>query len=289
LKEITDCKSNPAALFCRKMDFFGTTLVPNILQAITTLCPIDEELVKMTSACLNAVEEVLNRQYKRYFTLSITAALKNETASARLHNIDSEELMGMFSDAKGRCPNATLCYLSCKLRSKKNRTIDYLDNQEDLSREKVVKWSIYMARKRRVRTRLLHNEIRTEITSRLSCKRQKMDEKQRRKLERELCILTTSEIMHLYKHLSAKQLEDLDDVMSDRIVGRKLGHDWYDAENSKSFIYNGRVEKVSKRLEDKVYTISYWKKDETDIEAVEYKMKKIQLAADVITGDLTFS
>ena len=42
LKEIINCKSNPAALLCRKMEFFGTPLAPNILQSITTLCPIDD-------------------------------------------------------------------------------------------------------------------------------------------------------------------------------------------------------------------------------------------------------
>nr|XP_047133635.1 uncharacterized protein LOC124811655 [Hydra vulgaris] len=182
LKEITNCKSNSAALFCSKMDFFGTMLEPSILKSITNLCPIVDQLVEMTSACLNAVEEVLTRQYKRYFSLSITEALKTETASARLHNIDSEELIGMLSDAKGRCPNATICYISSKLRSKKNRTIDYLDNLDVVSREKVVKWSIYMARKKRMRTRLLHNEIRVEITGRQVFKRQKMDEKQKKKV-----------------------------------------------------------------------------------------------------------
>ena len=34
--------------------------------------------------------------------------------------------------------------------------------------------------------------------------------------------------MNLYKHLSAMQLDDLYDVMSERIVGRKLGHEYYD-------------------------------------------------------------
>ena len=65
----------------------------------------------MTLVCLNAVVNVLNRQYSRYFSLTITETLKEETASARLHNIDSEELMGMFRDAKVRSLNATICYL----------------------------------------------------------------------------------------------------------------------------------------------------------------------------------
>ncbi|XP_065684671.1 uncharacterized protein LOC124807927 isoform X1 [Hydra vulgaris] len=131
LKTITTCKSNPAVLFSRNTDLFGKQLAPNILNSITTLCLIDAQLIKMTSDCLVAVESVLVRQYKKYFSLSITVTLKEETASARLHNIDSEELMGMFSDAKGRCPNATICFISSKLRSKKNRTIDYLDNLKE--------------------------------------------------------------------------------------------------------------------------------------------------------------
>ena len=58
--------------------------------------------------------------------------LKEETASARLHNTDSEELLGMFTDAKRRCPKATTCNISSKLRFKKNRTVDYLDNLKEL-------------------------------------------------------------------------------------------------------------------------------------------------------------
>ena len=122
---------------------------------MTSLCSVDEELLKMTSACLITVEDVLNRQYSGYFSLTVTETFKEETASARLHNIDSEELMGMYSDAKVRATNATTCYISCKLRSKKNRTVDYLDTLDLSLREKIVKWSINAARKNRF-TNLLH-------------------------------------------------------------------------------------------------------------------------------------
>ncbi|XP_065683999.1 general transcription factor II-I repeat domain-containing protein 2B-like [Hydra vulgaris] len=47
----------------------------------------------MTSACLNSVKDVLIRQCKRYFSFFITETLKQEAASARFHNIDSEELI----------------------------------------------------------------------------------------------------------------------------------------------------------------------------------------------------
>ncbi|XP_065682338.1 uncharacterized protein LOC124816623 [Hydra vulgaris] len=92
----------------------------------------------MTSACLNSVTDVLIRQCKRYFSFFITETLKQETASARFHNIDSEELIA-------------------RLR---------------------------------------------------------------------ICI-------NNYHPVATKQLDDLDDVMSDRIVSSKLYHEWYDIEQSK--------------------------------------------------------
>ena len=52
--------------------------------------------------------------------------------------------------------------------------------------------------------------------------------------------------MILYKHLSAELLDNLDDVMSERIVGRKLCHECYDTGYSKSITYDRRVEKVNK-------------------------------------------
>ena len=49
----------------------------------------------------------------------MTAELKKETESARSHNIDAEEVMGMFSAAKQCAPNATLCFLSSRMKAKK--------------------------------------------------------------------------------------------------------------------------------------------------------------------------
>ncbi|XP_065643398.1 uncharacterized protein LOC136075085 [Hydra vulgaris] len=204
VQTVEDCKCNPAAIFCRETDFFGNTLLPNIFEPITKICTIDAQVIAMTKACLIAITEVLNRQYKRYFSITITQALLEETASARLHNIDSEELMGMFSAAKGRSPNATIDYISCKLKTKKNKTVDYLDNLDDFSREKVIKWAIQAARKNRIKTRIEHAKIRTEISKRQTDKRQKMDEKEKQQLERQLLLLTISEILNLFQNLSTK-------------------------------------------------------------------------------------
>ena len=66
--------------------------------------PLDEEQFRdMMKACL---EEVLERQYIRS-TLSVKLQSRKETESARSHNIDAEEIMGMFSATKKKI---TKCY-----------------------------------------------------------------------------------------------------------------------------------------------------------------------------------
>jgi len=72
-------------------------------------------------ACIHAIVDVLEHQYRKYSDVDITEKLK-ETKFARTHNIDTEEVMGMFSATIvtiQRAPNATICFLSCKMRAQK--------------------------------------------------------------------------------------------------------------------------------------------------------------------------
>jgi hypothetical protein len=55
--------------------------------------------------CLTKVLEALDRQYARYFATDLTAQLADETRSARLHNMDAEQVMGMVSAIKQRSHN----------------------------------------------------------------------------------------------------------------------------------------------------------------------------------------
>ncbi len=70
----------------------------------------------MLKASLSAAHQVLERQYKKYFAKDLTETLKEETLSARCHNVDAEEIMGMFSAAKQRAPNAISLFLCSTIR-----------------------------------------------------------------------------------------------------------------------------------------------------------------------------
>ena len=98
-------------------DFFDNALDADTDHILGKLqqqpCDVNQ-FQEMVKACLSSVIQLLERQYARYFRLGITEELKKQTESARSHNIDSEEVMGMFSAAQQRAPNATLDFLSSK-------------------------------------------------------------------------------------------------------------------------------------------------------------------------------
>jgi len=73
----------------------------------------------MLKSCLKAIIEVIDQQHKKHFSWDLDKKLKEETKSARSHNVDAKEIIRMFSAAKKCFLNATLCYLSCQLQAEK--------------------------------------------------------------------------------------------------------------------------------------------------------------------------
>ena len=71
--------------------------------------PKDESVFgEMMEACLGAVNGVMEKQCERYFEMELYEKLQDETKTAHLHNIDAEEMMGMFSVMQAKAPNATI-------------------------------------------------------------------------------------------------------------------------------------------------------------------------------------
>ena len=119
--------AKPECVLTTKTDFFGNVLDERdaTLQKVQESHANETMFVKMVKVCLTAVAIVLERQYDRYFSMDINKKLEEETESARCHNIDAEEIIGMFSVAKDNAPNAKLNYLSSKIRAQKNGVVDY--------------------------------------------------------------------------------------------------------------------------------------------------------------------
>ena len=71
--------------------------------------------------------------------------------------------------------------------------------------------------------------------------------------------------------------------MSGTAIGRNICHIWY--EDEKKVIYNGKIEKIKKKIQD-TYVVAYWNKEEDYNDAIDYDIPKVQLACDIIGGDL---
>jgi hypothetical protein len=289
---LKDCCEDPLSLFTRKTDFFGQPLDEEdpVMRKLRSMPhdDVDGEIA-MISACLATVITVLERQYKKYFEMDLTEELRKETETARSHNIDAEEIMGMFGAAQQRAPNATLCYLSSRMRAKKNRTVDYLDALSTESRRKVVCWSVAMARKMRKTNRRKHAELQQELSRRVALKRQKKQERDRKAIEKKLKTIKLEDIGKEFSYLESNSLANLTDIMSGTAIGRNICHVWYDTDSLKKTLYSGRIEKL-KTKKSNTYVVSYWGEGEThENDAEDYQMSKFELAADFVCEDLVIS
>ncbi|KAK0046931.1 Protein bric-a-brac 2 [Biomphalaria pfeifferi] len=180
LAQINQCLNNPFSIFTRNLDFFGEILdVNDPILEVLLLCPQDKEVENMIKASLSSIAETINRQYKRYLCMNVSELMSTQTESARLHNMDSEEVIGMFSAAKKKAPNATMCYMSSRIRSLKNRTVAYLDSLSASDMTERVTWAIGVSRSRRQANRVRMSEVAKEIALRAEQKNQETERKKK--------------------------------------------------------------------------------------------------------------
>ena len=238
------------------------------------------KFAEMMKAVMAAAATVLGRQYKTYFNTDLTAKLAEETRSARSHNIDAEEIMGMFSALKMKSPNATICFMSSKIRSIKNGTVDYLDEMAAERQEAVIRFAIKHGRKTRTMKRRQQSAINDELAKRIANKKQKKETRDRKKIEK---MLKTADVDEVINHFNIEEKrDDLTDILQGNIVGRSVCHVWSD--DGQKVVYNGKVTKL--RTTSRNYVVAYWAKNEAFSDAVDYTMPIHELAADLIEGDL---
>lgn len=281
LKEMV---KKPLNILSTTTDFFGADII--VTSRLTKLrsVPSNPLFSPMMTACLQATIVVLERQYSKYFALDITEKLREETASARSHNIDSEEIMGMFSAAQKKSPNATLCYLSCKMRACKNKTVAYIDNLSEERREEILRKAIKLGRKQREKRKKNMKDIRLELIKRQEQKQQNRDTAARRRLEKVLKNSGLDNARKDFPNLDYSKPEKLDDILEGRVVGKRICHVW--SEDDGHVVYNGLIRKLYKT---KKYKVAYWSQSEEVDDATDYNVSMFELAADLLHEDLVFA
>ena len=288
LKHYSD---NPQHTITSKKDFFGDNLstTDSVLSALQQTVVADHHLFdKMMKSALLSVITVLERQYSRYFEIDLSDVLRKETESARCHNIDAEAVMGMFSAALNRAPNATLSFLSARIRAQKNKVVDFIDFLPSDRKESLIQLATSLGRKQCLKKRKRTAEIRKEIAKRLADRVQKKRTVERGKIERKLKLFAISDIGAEFD-LDEHTVEVVSDILSGKVVGHKFCHIWYDSDSQDKTLYLGKFEKLLKKGGG-TYRVGYWSEgEEYEDSAEDYDLSMYALAADAICGDLTLS
>ena len=286
LEKLKVAAEAPEELLTTDVDFFGDLLVSgSTLSALRQGASKDiNAFSNMMKVSVKAVIGVIERQYSTYFTWDLNQKLREETKSARSHNIDAEEIMGMFSAAQKRAPNATLCFLSCRMRSKKNRTVAYLDSLDDARREIVLRKAVSFGRKQRNTRKQRQKDLRVEMIKRQDDKRQKKNQSERKNLEKQLMNEPLDTVLKDFPNMSDADVTKLQEMLQGKLVGRKIVHVWY--EDGGLMTYNGKLKKLRALKAGKKYKTAYWAPSEDYDDATDYEMSVFELAADFIQGDL---
>ncbi|XP_033096338.1 uncharacterized protein LOC117100647 [Anneissia japonica] len=175
---------DPLSVFSGTVDCFGDEMTMG--DCLGTLPDNKILFTSMLSDCFKRTVTVLNRQYSNYFSLNIDDKLKEETRSAKVHNIYAEQIMGMFSAMKALKTNATVDYISCAIRARKNHAVNYLMNMNEEDREELMTKARQFARKDRVFKRKTQKALEDEIRRRYEVKVQKGVDADHRKLVNQL-------------------------------------------------------------------------------------------------------
>ena len=84
----------------------------------------------------------LQRQYYRPYMEMNFGEVKKVTGSTRVHNMDAEEMVGLFSAVQDRAPNATMLSLSSKIKTTRNTIVDWIQDQPEDQQRRLISLAI---------------------------------------------------------------------------------------------------------------------------------------------------
>ena len=218
--------------------------------------------------------------------------MMEKLSSARTHNMDSEEVMGMFSANQVRAPHASLLFTSSKIRAKNKKTLEFLSEHPDV--EITLKKAVPAAAKLRQRVRKSVADLQKEMLQRIMDKIKTIDQSNRKEMERQVLHLLSSEnpdYVGAFPSLNSASVDILQDILKGAVVGQKILHNWNERRSHSSTTYFGKIEKlkVPKTKNCKKHYICYWEPTgDYDEDGEDYNIKLQELAVDYIQGDVQF-
>ena len=199
------------------------------------------------------------------------------------HKMDGEEIMGMFSAAKHKATNATVCYLSCKMRPLKTGTVDFLDRLEKTKRDELLMKVVHLGQQQRRRKRKKQIELGEELSKRQAKQQQARDTSVSKKLEKKLKTVQIAQIGEEFPELSViSWISYRSCCKVNLLVSTFFVCFW--VEDRRRILYTGRIEKM--KAKGSTCVVAYWSQTEMYSDATDYDMSVFELAADLISDAL---
>ena len=98
---------------------------------------ISVDVMKRISGMAAAIKKIVTRQIAWYLEHNPTDQEIDLSASAPLHNIKAERIMGMMDAIKRRSKTASMLNISSKIRAKHSSTLEWLANLDERQEEMI--------------------------------------------------------------------------------------------------------------------------------------------------------
>ena len=170
-----------------------------------------------------------------------------DTSTARTHNIDAEEVMGMLSAALIRAPSTQISFISAKIRAQKNKTLSFLDALPEDEVEKIVKKATKLGHQVQQHCRSQQSKLLVELSKRQAMKQASKDTADRNKLGKELSSLSGAALNEKLEEmgLDDDQQNIVVRLLSGQCVGLSAVHKY--SEEGVDVLYQARIEKYKPR------------------------------------------
>ena len=149
-------KNSPQLVFDMKNDVFGIPLDEDSDEALHSLriaaLSVSEKecLAEILLRLITGVVDVIEHQMKEYIEGSlanIPPAIAAQTLSAPAHNMFAEQTLGLADHLMRKAPNITIGFVDGKVKSKINKTLNWLSNKTENEQGNIVKFCIKQGRK----------------------------------------------------------------------------------------------------------------------------------------------
>ena len=292
-------RANPSIALIIKTDIFifGSILddesVLKHLQESSFSSAEHETFNEIFALLLQGVIDVINKQMDDYLrgelaTLSPSKCCQSK--SAPVHNMFSEQTLGLADHQLRRAHNAKIGFIDGKVKATKNKTMSWLSTKSSAEQSKIISFSTKRACKMKIIQHQREETLKRVQDERHKEKHQKIDQRERRKVEKKMASVFNekSTLNDEFPEITQEQKTFISRAFTDlnSLLGIYLNHRWY--ENFTNVIYIGHVVTISHKAKLPKLTITYWTIDESEEEGIDNTITVIEMLVDYLNGDLVF-